>query len=74
MMRQQGGLERSVVNWYANALSVLLVLGGVVLLLVMFRVGPILVVGSVGVALAVTFTALFVSLFFRSEAAYRWLS
>ena len=74
MMTPQGGLERSVVSWYANALSALLVLGGVVLLLVMFRVGPILVVGSVGVALVVTFAALFLSLFFRSEAAYRWLS
>jgi hypothetical protein len=63
-----------VAEWYANTLSVLLLAGGVVLLFVVFGVGPTTLFVSLGISLVVVFTLLFLSLFFRSDAAYRVLS
>lgn len=73
-MSNDNALRRPVAEWYANMLGQLLLIGGVVFLLIAFRLGPMDVYVALGLGLALVWAVLFVSLLTRSELMYDFFS
>lgn len=67
------GLKRSVVDWYANTLAAVLLLGAVTFVLLALQIGPTGVFAVFGLSLIVVFILLFGSLLTGSALVYESL-
>lgn len=67
------GLKRSAVDWYANTLAAVVLLGGVTFLLLALQIGPTGVFVRFGLSLIVVFILLFGSLLTGSAFVYEHL-
>lgn len=72
--RNRPGLRRSVVDWYANMLVGVVLIGVVTFFLIALRIGPTGLLLTFGLSLAILFTVLFFSLAMGSDLIYRSLN
>lgn len=67
------GLRRSAVDWYANTLAAVVLLGAATFPLIALEVGPVGLLLTFSLSLAIIFTVLFLSLATGSDFVYELL-